>query len=97
MSDRETVPIAYVTKWAATRGIIVYRDASISERGYLWTGFQSIPPREWTEDKASAEARWRMAVMKSAQNAEKKAAKLRASLTRAPKYVDRATREKGGG
>lgn len=76
MSQRRTVPVAYVTKWATTRGIVVVRDAEITDGGYYWTGSLCIPSSQWTEDRAEAERRWRKAMEKERARLVKKQAAL---------------------
>ena len=84
------VPVAYVTKYATTAGILVVRGAERSgmfpER--LWLNHGHILPSDWTEDKAEAEMRWHAALLKAAAQAEKKAARLRAAASHAPKYSE---------
>jgi hypothetical protein len=93
MADKRIIAVAYVTKWAATRGIVVYRNVSVSEGGYLWTGWQAIPECHWSENAQTAEGRWRQAIQREAQKAEKRAAALRDMLVRTPKYMDRSHEE----
>ena len=90
-----TIPVAYVTKWAATAGIVIYRDVEVSEGEYLWTKYQSISPNQWTDDRNVAEGRWRQAIIKAATAAEKKASRLREMASKAPPYTDRSKRREG--
>lgn len=82
------IKVAYVTKWAATRGIVVVKGMEMTGNGYLYTGFTSVPEREWTEDKSVAEARWRNAVGRAADAAQRKADALRAQLSGPAKYEE---------
>ena len=88
MSER-TARVAYVTKWAVTRGILVEHDRRVSEGGYLHIGFSAVPSSQWTEDKVVAEGRWRQALSKAAASAERKAMNLRVAMTKAPPYEER--------
>lgn len=91
-TDRKTVPIAYITKWATTAGIAVRRDVEIStvDPNSLWLGQSHISPKHWTEDKAEAEKRWRAAVRKEAVRLRKRAEEMEATASGAPKYDDKA-------
>jgi hypothetical protein len=89
MANDKRIPIAYVTKWATTRGILVIRDGGVSEGGYLYCGFISVPQSHWTEDRAVAEGRWRKAMQKAADLAQKKADRLRSAVALSPKYTER--------
>lgn len=90
MSKRRTVPVAYVTKWATTRGIVVVRDAERSESFpeclILRVGF--MHQREWTEDRAEAERRWRKAMEKERARLVKKQAALAQALKDGPRWED---------
>lgn len=83
------VPIAYVTRWAATRGIVVMRGATLTDAGRLWDGFHSHAQSDWTIDRTVAEGRWRKALAKAASAAQKKADNLRAAAILPPKYTER--------
>lgn len=87
MSERK-VSVAYVTKYAETRGILVVKDAEISKGGYCYSGFISVGPKEWTEDKAIAEDRYRAALRRSLKSAEEKVKRIQAALDAAPKYEE---------
>jgi hypothetical protein len=89
--EKKTVPVAYVTKWATTAGILVLRDVELSDvaPGSLWHLHGHIRPSDWTEDRVTAEGRWRQAMAKTADAAEKKAKRLRAAAALAPKYTER--------
>lgn len=89
MSERRTIPVAYVTKWATTVGIRVVRGAEVTERGALFArGGLYVTPNHWTEDKAEAEARYRALFDAARQSAEKKVRKLEALYKAAPKYTE---------
>lgn len=88
MKERK-VPVAYVTKYAETRGILVVKDAEISEGGYCYTGFLSVPPKEWTEDKDIAEDRYRAALRRALNSAEEKVKRIQAALDAPPKYEEK--------
>lgn len=87
----KTVPVAYVTKWAATRGIIVLRNAKRSDSypDRLWLNHAHVGPKDWTEDRPEAERRWREAVTKASMAARKKAEALLDLSMGAPKYDDK--------
>lgn len=87
-SEKKTVPVAYVTRWAATRGIVVMRGRSVSDSGRLWDGFHAHSPKDWTTDKDEAERRWRLAVTKAGMAARRKAEALLDMALGAPKYDD---------
>lgn len=90
MNDRKTIPIAYVTKWATTRGIIIVRDAEVTEHGALYgRNCLYVPASQWTEDKEEAVDRWHASLLKAAASAEKKADALRAAASFTPKYTER--------
>lgn len=89
MSKTPTVSLAYVTKWATTRGIVVVRDADLTERLAIWKGSIYVPSAHWTRDRDEAERRWRDAVKKAAILAQKKADRLSAMANGAPKYEER--------
>ncbi len=88
-TDKKTVPVAYVTKWATTEGITIFRDAEVTASGALSLRYIWVPPAHWTEDRATAEGRWRKAMSKAADAAEKKAKRLRAAAALPPKYTER--------
>lgn len=94
MVERRIVPVAYVTKWATTVGIRIVRDAMPVRSGALYKesdgGVPSIyvPEKDWTEDKAEAEARYRAKVDAARQSAERKAKKMEALYKAAPKYTE---------
>lgn len=90
MADRKTVPVAYVTKWAATRGIVVKRDAVKSDNfpDHIRMGHALIRPEQWTSDKAEAEVRYRKALAAKADAATKQAKRLIAAMSAPPKYEE---------
>lgn len=88
MSERKTAPVAYVTKWATTQGILVVKDAEMFEE-YLSKGtWLFVSPRHWTTDKAEAETRYRAALLKASQAAFKKHAAIVAAINAPPKYTE---------
>lgn len=89
-SKERVVPVAYVTKWATTDGISIFRDGEVTESGALRLRYAWISPAHWTEDKQVAESRWSKTMSKAADAAEKKAAKLRSAVALPPKYTERA-------
>lgn len=89
MSERRIVPIAYVTKWAATAGIRVIRNAEGTESGCLRKGISLfVSPLDWTEDKAEAEVRYRAKIDSARRSAERKVKKLEALYKAEPKYTE---------
>lgn len=84
----KTIPVAYVTKWAASSGITVIRDAVTTESGALkkQRGLLYVLAKDWTTDKAEAEKRWRVAVTKAATLVRRKAERLESEAMGAPKY-----------
>lgn len=89
MSERK-VAVAYVTKYAETRGILLLKDVEISENGYCYCGFVSAGPKEWTEDRAVAEARYRAALLRARNLAEEKMKRIQAALDGPPKYEEKS-------
>jgi hypothetical protein len=95
MSERRKVPVAYVTKWATTRGILVVKGAdgwTTDGEEYL-TGRESgsglfVAPAHWTEDKDKAELRYRAVLLKASQAAFKKHKALVAAINAPPKYTE---------
>lgn len=88
MKERN-VPVAYVTRWAATRGILVVKDgeAHAYDSGtYLKKGHLFVSAKEWTEDKAVAEGRYRAALRRALNSAEEKVKRIQAALDAPPKY-----------
>lgn len=88
MSERKVVPLAYVTKWAATRGIVVVKGAEVTVTGALVRGHLFAPANQWTEDKFVAEVLWREAVERSQKAAQKKAKSLGSILNGPAKYEE---------
>jgi hypothetical protein len=88
MSDRRVVPVAYVTKWAATAGIRVVRDAEETEGGYLSKKMLWVVRNDWTEDKAEAETRYRARIDTARKAAQRKVEKLTALYKAEPKYTE---------
>lgn len=89
MTERKTVPLAYVTKWAATRGIVVVKGGHEAEGGYFDNGpWMFVSPSQWTTDRAEAEARYRAALLRASQAAFKKHSALVAAINAPPKYEE---------
>jgi hypothetical protein len=90
MSERSKVPVAYVTKWAVTRGIVVWKDAKETESGWLYPkkGWMGVAFKQWTEDKAIAEERYREALLKASQGAFKKMKAMEKAINAPPKYTE---------
>lgn len=78
------------TRWASTRGLVVVRNASMSDvaPGWLSVGMGCFKPTEWTVSKPVAEGRWRKALAKAAESAERKAQRPRKAATGAPPYEE---------
>jgi hypothetical protein len=93
--DKQIILLAYVTKWATTRGIIVVRNAETTDSGALSKGFLWAGPNHWTTDRVTAEGRWRKAMQKAADLAQKKADRLRRAVALAPKYEDKSAGGEG--
>lgn len=86
----KTIPIAYVTKWAKTQGILTWTDAKASDGGYLYRAGKwmvSATSKHWTTDKAVAEERWRQAVETEAKRLKLAAKKYEALAKGAPVYA----------
>ena len=93
MSDSKTVPVAYVTKWATTRGILVVRGAEEykADFGAVYLSRDDglfVGPKQWTTDKAEAEERYRKALKRARDSALKKAQALRSAIEAPPKYSE---------
>ena len=90
MAER-IVPVAYVTKWARTSGILTWSNALEVERGFLYVNGDLFGPfagpKHWTTDKAVAEERWRQAVEKEAKRLKLAAKKYEALAEGAPVYA----------
>lgn len=88
MTERRIVPLAYVTKWSATRGIVVVMDAKVTRLGALSGSGTSlyVSPAHWTDDLDVAEKRLREAVTKAHKAAQKKATALRNLLDGPAQY-----------
>lgn len=91
---REVIPVAYVTKWARTRGIEIWEGGKINASGkfLLHPAFghgssAAIGPKHWTTDKAVAEGRWRQAVETEAKRLKLTAKKYEALSKGAPVYA----------
>lgn len=96
MSTKRIVPVAYVTKWAATKGILVVRGAEAVQRdghddAYLSKGFKLfVHPAHWTEDRAVAVALWRRALKNKRKSHEKAIAKIEKALAGEPPFTEGA-------
>lgn len=90
MTERKRVPLAYVTKWAQTKGILVVKDGEVyAEEKYLTKGsFLFVRARDWTTDKAVAEERYRAALLKASEAAFKKHKALVDAINAPPKYTE---------
>lgn len=86
---REAIPVAYVTKWAKTAGIVAFKDAvrSGTYPDHLWYKQNLITPKHWTTDKATAEERWRQAVETEAKRLKLAAKKYEALAKGSPVYA----------
>lgn len=88
MSKRK-VPVAYVTKYAGTRGVVVVRDAYTDEDGrYLVKRLLVISPNDWTEDKSIAEELHRADLKRELNSFEEKVNRIQAALDAPPKYEE---------
>ncbi len=87
--EERVVPLAYVTKYAEARGIIIVRGAS-THGEYLVARPMFVGPNDWTEDKALAEQRYIAAMKRALKSAEKRAAKIREAIAAAPPYEKEA-------
>lgn len=88
MTRSRVVPVAYVTKWATTAGIITAKRHETSESFPDCLRFEGslMRPSEWTEDKALAEERWRHAMKKAHEATVKKAERLAEQILAGPKW-----------
>lgn len=87
---REVIPVAYVTKWAKTRGIVTWENAERTEGDYLYSRGAwrcQATKNHWTTDKAVAEERWRQAVETEAKRLKLAAKKYEALAKGAPVYA----------
>jgi hypothetical protein len=90
---REVIPVAYVTKWAKTRGVVVWENALVTGAGavvssnYGRGSHAYVSAKEWTTDKAVAEERWRQAVETEAKRLKLAAKKYEALAKGAPVYA----------
>ena len=86
------VPIAYVTKYAETRGIIVVRGAVTDAPtvGYLTVGKTVYGPKDWTEDLVKAQHRYVANLRRALTNTQKRAKALSEKLAaRTPPLEDK--------
>lgn len=92
MSDSKVVSVAYVTKWATTRGILVVRGAEehTSDDGtkYLTKRMMFVSPKHWTTDKAEAEERYRSELIRAERAALKRHKAAVAAINAPPKYSE---------
>ena len=86
---REVIPVAYVTKWAKTQGIVEWKDAYTLGSGILFSRVvtHAIIFKHWTTDKTVAEERWRQAVETEAKRLKLAAKKYEALSKGAPVYA----------
>lgn len=87
------VPIAYVTKYAETRGIIVVRGAETGGpmEEYLSVGNSVYGPKDWTEDLAKAQHRYVANLRRALINTAKRAKALNEKLAaRTPPLEDKS-------
>lgn len=86
---REVIPVAYITKWAKTAGIIAVPNAETSPTfpESLRFSCSLVQPKHWTTDKAVAEERWRQAVETEAKRLKLAAKKYEALAKGAPVYA----------
>lgn len=88
--DDVVIPEAYVTKWALTRGIVVWKNAIRCRDGYVYPDaryMEQVGAKHWTESKPIAETRWRDTVKKEAARLKAAAAKYEALAKGAPVYA----------
>lgn len=83
--EKRIIPVAYVTKWAASRGILVVHSGEYVPRdggddGYLSKGVLFVHPNNWTDDKDVAVSRWRKALNAKIASHKKAIAKLGEAL-----------------
>jgi hypothetical protein len=90
MNHKRTVPVAYVTKWAVTRGILVVKNATTAgdDGEYLRNSRLFAGPTQWTEDREVASGRWRKAMEKARVAAARKAAKLADRFVQPPPFTE---------
>lgn len=85
------VPIAYVTKWSVSSGILVIRDGLVSEGDYLRKGgFLFVTPKHWTTNRDTAISRYEAELLKARKAAERKLAALDKRIARGPAFVEHA-------
>lgn len=88
--NERTVRVAYVTKWATTRGIFVVTSGT-AKGGYLKAahGWSSlfVNARHWTESQEEAEHRYRLELDKAIAAALRKVAALRMRRSSDPVYI----------
>lgn len=95
MTERKTVPVAYVTKWAQTMGILVWKDAELSEGRYLYrqkrkgdVSHVSVSANHWTTDKAVAEGRYLAALKKQEKALVQKLKSVRQAWSDGPRFTE---------
>jgi hypothetical protein len=95
MTDKRVVPVAYVTKWALTRGVLVVRGASLMlgadhnfANDYLKKGHLFVGRKHWTENREEAVTRWRKALEKEHKRLLNKAEDVGKRLLEAPPFTE---------
>lgn len=89
----KVVKVAYVTKWAKTRGVVVWENARVAGAGavvpsnYGRGSHAYVSAKGWTTDKALAEERWRQVVETEAKRLKLAAKKYEALSKGAPVYA----------
>jgi hypothetical protein len=88
MSKERIIPVAYVTRWAATEGIRIVRGAEVTDRGALFARDLYVNAKDWTEDKTEAEARHRAKIEAARKAAARMLKALEVLAMAAPKYAE---------
>lgn len=92
MIASRSVPIAYITKYALTQGIIILRNCECVEGKYLSKMKGSsmgwfVGPGGWYETEAEAQAKAQLMIQKKIASMKKKMDKLLANLGQKVKMV----------
>lgn len=87
-SQDQVVPVAYVTKYVGR--ILIMRNMELSENGpgRLWTGWQIISPKDWTDNKEEAEKRYKAKLKKKVDSLKGNIKKLEKQLGEGPMYTE---------
>lgn len=92
MSEHRDVPVAYVTKWATTRGILVVKGAEthVGQNGavYLTKGALFVDARHWTEDKDEAERRYAAALKRRERALGENLKAIRQAISDGSRYTE---------